>query len=93
MTATFVVVNGIQKAFNWNRPWLGLLVAQVIVVGGSIIVAGISAANIFIAVINGFLVFLSAAGLTEAASNTQEFQPQSLGDENRRRFLDSWFRR
>jgi hypothetical protein len=91
MTATFVVVNGINKAFGWNRPWFGLVVAQIIVVGGTFLSTEGSPTLLLIAAVNGFLVFLSAAGLNEAAVSAKGFEPQSATPKNQRPFLKSWF--
>lgn len=60
--STFVVCNGIQKAFNFNPRWLALLVAQIIVLGGAYAVGKRELLDYFVGVINGFLVFCSAAG-------------------------------
>src|SRR5690242_13593888 len=65
--ATFVVCNGLQTAFNFNPRWLALGVAQVIVLTGTYLSGG-SGVDFFIGVINGFLVFCTAAGATHAAA-------------------------
>jgi hypothetical protein len=72
-TATTAVTNGLRQAFATLQTitWLGLLVAIVLCVGVATI--DVSSGNIlfarpfatyFIAVVNGFFVFASAAGLS-----------------------------
>jgi len=38
--ATFVVANGLQRAFNFNPKWLALLIAQVVSLAGVIFARG-----------------------------------------------------
>jgi len=81
--ATTGITNGLRRAFPNFRaaPWLGLLIAIVICVFVSVVnftTGELSFAKpfatYFIAVINGFFVFASAAGVTagaDAAINPQ----------------------
>jgi hypothetical protein len=73
---TTVVTNGIQRAFAINPKWMGLAIAEVTCVAvvafahasppaGSVILES----DYFIAIINGFLVYLAAAGATAAAAS------------------------
>jgi hypothetical protein len=103
--ATFVVCNGLQKAFNFNPRWLALLVAQIIVLVGVYAVGKRELLDYFVGVINGFLVFCSAAGATGVLSSggsggadavsrgatdaRRSAEPQY--DRTRRRFLSTWF--
>jgi len=103
--ATFVVCNGLQKAFNFNPRWLALLVAQIIVLVGVYAVGKRELLDYFVGVINGFLVFCSAAGATGvlgaggpgtaeavargATDARRSAEPQP--DRTRRRFLSAWF--
>lgn len=97
--ATFVICNGLQQAFNFNPKWLGLLVAQLIVVAGVAASGGDGLITYLVGVINGFLVYCSAAGATSALG--QGGPPAiargeiAAGDNQspgkRRRFLSSWF--
>ncbi|OSJ13535.1 hypothetical protein BST63_16465 [Bradyrhizobium canariense] len=64
--ATFVICNGLQTAFNFNPKWLGLLVAQIIVLAGVVASGGAGPMPYLVGVINGFLVYCSAAGATSA---------------------------
>ncbi len=66
--ATFVVCNGLQKALNFNPRWLALVVAQAIVLTGTAASGGTRVIDYLVGIINGFLVFLTAAGGTTAAS-------------------------
>jgi hypothetical protein len=67
--ATFVVCNGLQRAFDFNPKWLALAVAQIIVLSGVYVSGGSSMVDYLIGVINGFLVFCSAGGATSALAN------------------------
>jgi hypothetical protein len=77
-TAVLVVVNGIRKATGWSRPWFGLVLAvglsifvefslepQTVQTGQSWMVRAL------LAILNGFLVFMTALGGNEAATATQ----------------------
>jgi hypothetical protein len=101
--AVFVVSNGCQRAFNFNPRWLALIVAQIIILSGVYLTGG-RGVDFFVGVINGFLVYCTAAGATLVAGdgsatvisrgtavNTagQAAFPQM--DSSRRRFLTSWF--
>lgn len=96
--ATVVVANGIQKAFNFNPKWLALVIAQLISLYG-VYMTGQYASDYFVGVVNGFLIFCTAAGVTSMASGqrasgtlrtaSQSHFPQS--DHGRRGFFSSWF--
>jgi len=64
--ATFIVTNTLKTAFGLAPKWAGLVVAQVICVGLAIMTQR-SGSDYVIAVLNGCLVFLSAAGAAEAS--------------------------
>ena len=66
MGTTFVVCNGLQRAFDFNPKWLGLAVAQIIVLMGVYTSGGQNGIDYAIGVINGFLVFCTAIGATSA---------------------------
>ncbi|MDD9923050.1 MAG: hypothetical protein OXQ92_12335, partial [Boseongicola sp.] len=59
--ATFVVASGIQRAFGFNPRWLALAVAMVISFAVVIHAKG-AGSDYFFAIINGFLIYLSAVG-------------------------------
>jgi hypothetical protein len=98
--ATFVICNGLQTAFNFNPKWLGLLVAQVIVLSGVAASGGTGALAYLVGVINGFLVYCTAAGATSAVGN-QGVAPIARGQVPgggaappvvvKRGFLTPWF--
>jgi hypothetical protein len=91
--ATFVICNGLQNAFNFNPRWLGLAVAIALMVGGTIAVSQTRAADFLVAVINGFLVYLTAVGGTAAVggSGATGRNTVSLNQPQRRRFSTPWF--
>lgn len=101
--ATFVVCNGLQRAFNFNPRWLALLVAQIIVLVGVYTVSKGELLDYFVGVINGFLVFCSAAGATgvlgpgsgAGAVVGRGMDVKTSGmpqpDGTRRGFLTTWF--
>ena len=72
--ATTVVSNGIQRALNVNPRWLALAVAEAISIG-TVYFTHASASgqpvtsDYFLAVLNGFLVYSTAAG-SKAIGNT-----------------------
>jgi len=97
--ATFVVSNGIQQAFGVNPKWLALLIAQGISQFGTYASGG-KGSDYFIATINGFLIFCTAAGATGIAAGQKGLPPTIVrGVTNtanaqpvaRRRFLTTWF--
>jgi hypothetical protein len=65
--ATFVVCNGLQKAFDFNPKWLALVVAQAIVLTGVYAVGGTQIVDYCIGLVNGFLVYCAATGATAVA--------------------------
>jgi hypothetical protein len=97
--STFVICNGLQTAFNFNPRWLGLLVAQIIVLAGVAASGGTGPLPYLVGVINGFLVYCSAAGATSAVGGGgappiargqvpgQDSPPPAA----HRRFLTPWF--
>lgn len=96
--ATFVICNGLQRAFNFNPKWLGLVVALVVVLGGVYASGGRSPVDYLIGIVNSFLVYCSAAGATGALGGGGD-QPVSRGagvvheatSHRARRFLSPWF--
>lgn len=75
--ATFVICNGIQKAFNFNPRWLALAIAQVISIWGIFQAnADIDISDLFIAIVNGFLIFCTAAGGTSIGAGITDLEPK-----------------
>jgi hypothetical protein len=97
--ATFVVCNSLQKAFNFNPRWLALVVAQAIVLTGTGASGGTRVIDYLVGIINGFLVFLTAAGGTGAAAGGGGIPAVARGAaasatttaSNRRTFATPWF--
>ena len=82
-TITYVVSNGCQVAFDFNPRWLALAIAIAITSFGTWNAQGGVVDYVF-AFVNGFLVFLSAVGISATVPQTREWG-------NRRRFFDRWF--
>ena len=103
--ATFVVSNGLQKAFNFNPKWLALAIALVISLFGVYASHGEGAPHLvsdyFVGVINGFLIYCTAAGATHIAGDGGGGAPaQARGAadapypqarDRQRKFLSPWF--
>jgi len=96
--ATFVICNGLQRAFNFNPRWLGLLLAQLLAFFG-VHQSGGSGSDYFIGFINGFLIFSVAVGATTMAGGSApsmiargapnaDLPHRALG---RRGFFSPWF--
>jgi hypothetical protein len=64
----FVISNGLQLAFNFNPRWLALLISQVIVLSG-VYMGGVGI-DYFVGLVNGFLVYCTAAGATLVGAGT-----------------------
>jgi hypothetical protein len=100
--ATFLICNGIQRAFNVNPRWLALLVAEILAIYGTYAshANGAHPSDYFVAIVNGFLIFATAAGATNmgggaAAPATQERGATSTAStteaRRKRRFFTPWF--
>ncbi len=99
--ATFVICNGLQRAFNFNPRWLGLAVAVGVVLSGVYASGGRSTVDYLIGIINSFLVYCSAAGATGTLGGGSGDGPISRGanlaptrgvaNTGRRRFLSLWY--
>lgn len=63
--ATLVVTNTLKTAFDFSPKWIGLVVAQTVCVGTAFYL-GKSSSDYVIAILNGCLVYLSAAGASAA---------------------------
>lgn len=66
--ATVAITNALQTAFNRNPKWLGLLIAELVCVGVLFASGPTHTSDWFIAVLNGCLVFATAAGATSAGN-------------------------
>jgi hypothetical protein len=96
--ATMVVTNTAKQAFGFSRSWLGFVVAQAVCIGLAIH-ADRTGSDYVIAVLNGCLVFLGAAGASDAAGRRRlgRSRPTGRGNEETektrgwRSFFGSWF--
>ena len=92
--ATYVVANGLQAAFNFNPRWLALVIAQAISFFGVYSAHG-EGSDYFIAFINGFLIYCTAAGATSVSSkphvNVRPRGEDAIVSSNRRQFFSQWF--
>lgn len=102
--SVFVISNGLQRAFDFNPRWLALAVSQVIVLGGVYMTGG-TGIDYFVGLVNGFLVYCTAAGATLVGAGTggggvvaRDISVATANDAKypqanpyRRRFLTSWF--
>src|SRR5262245_44074964 len=84
---TYVVSSGCQAAFNFNPRWLALLIAIAITSFGTWNSGG-NAVDYVFAVVNGFLVFLSAVGIS---STVRKRKSRDFGERSRRGFFEPWF--
>ena len=101
--ATFLICNGLQRAFNFNPRWLGLLVAEALAVFGTYASHHpAEATDYFVAVVNGFLIFATAAGGTSMGGSAPETKVVERGVTTRstpsaqavtpqRKFWSPWF--
>lgn len=95
----FVVANGLKVAFDFNPKWLGLALSEIVAVLG-IVFSGGHGLDYFIGVINGFLIFSAAAGVSSmggaaapASKGVADAAALKKGEVpgRRRRFVSSWF--
>lgn len=100
--ATFIICNGLQKAFDFNPKWLALVVALGLSFFGVYETTAGRPSDYFIGLINGFLIFCTAAGATEFSGSKGNPPGQALprGEANlagrpvkapKRKFGSSWF--
>lgn len=68
--ATYTIANGLQSAINFNPRWLALVIAEVLCAFGVFASHpnGALGSDYFIGVVNGFLVYWTAAGATSMSS-------------------------
>jgi hypothetical protein len=94
--ATVVVTNTAARAFDWSPKWLGLAVAMALCIGLAV-VAKSAAADYVLALLNGCLVFLTAAGASAAGAAAGGQKPggtletvESTATESKP-FMHRWF--
>jgi hypothetical protein len=94
--ATLVVTNTAKQAFGFAQRWFGLLVAEVVCIGLAIW-AHRTGSDYVIAMLNGCLVFLGAAGASDGASPGSRGNATSRGSAAEEvhtwwnRFFGTWF--
>ena len=90
----FVVGNTFQSALNFNPRWLALVLSEIVAIYGTYASHNIQVpSDYFIAILNGCLIYCTAAGGTSIVSSAREagrakgFAPAR----GRRQFSSSWF--
>jgi hypothetical protein len=90
----FVVCNALQRALNFNPKWLGLALSEAVAILGVWTAQRATVpSDYFIAVLNGCLIFCTAAGGTSVVASAQEAaQPRGviLPASHLRRFAERW---
>ena len=96
----FVVANGLKVAFDFSPKWLGLALAEAIALLG-VAFSGGHGLDYFIGVINGFLIFSAAAGVSSMGGAQAPASKGVIADAGalkkgdvpgrRQRFVSSWF--
>jgi hypothetical protein len=100
---TWIVSNAVQAAFNFNPKWLALVIALAVCFVGTMLKETHTSTDLFVAFINGCLVYLTAVGAsTLPARGATAGAPQplpagggpraggALGGREKRGFLDPW---
>jgi hypothetical protein len=96
--ATFAVSNGLQRAFNFNPKWLALAIAILICMFG-VLATGGRPMDYFVGVVNGFLVYCTAAGATTVGASSDSGaltrgtrnSARATSARGGRRFLSPWW--
>ncbi len=93
-----VVCNGFQAAFKFNPKWLALFLSIGLCIYGVFLSQNQQSIDFFLGVLNGFLVFSSAAGITELGNRTFNANQVQVrkgaterGSLKSRNFFSSWF--
>jgi hypothetical protein len=95
----FIVSNGIQSATGKNPKWLGLAIALIVCLAGVFFSDG-KGSDYFVGVINGFLVYSTAAGGTHILANKEnmgagpakDIAPDTIIPATpKRKFLSPWW--
>jgi hypothetical protein len=66
--ATVTVANTLKSVFGWSPRWLGLVIAQAVCLGVLLATGADHRSDWLIAVINGCIVHLAAAGTSAAGA-------------------------
>ena len=98
--ATFVICNGLQRAMNFNPRWLALAIAEALTVFGTLSSHAsnklpTTAADILVAIVNGFLVYATATGTSAIAggghAGGSRLDRLQVAPPPRRRLFTPWF--
>ena len=100
--ATFLICNGLQRALDFNPRWVGLAVAEALAIAGTLVSHdAVKGSDYFVAIVNGFLIYATAAGATNIGGGSAAPATVDRGraDERagrpiasaKRRFLSPWF--
>jgi predicted heme/steroid binding protein len=94
--ATYLIANGCQNALSFNPKWLALAIAQALSWYGTYVStyqATHHMSEFFVAFVNGFLIYATAAGANAATAPRQApANPMGFGGKppQRRSFLSRW---
>ena len=68
---TYVIANGLQQAFGFNPKWLALAIGIVVCEIGAFVSGSTNPADYIMGVVNGFLVFNTAGGVTNLSNKAK----------------------
>lgn len=98
VTATTIICNGVQLAFDFNPKWMGLAISMAISFFGVYYSTKCTGPDFFVGLINGFLIFSSSVGINRMAidKNNNKQAPKSFGQavqnsRAKRKFFSPWF--
>ena len=103
--ATVVICNSLQASLNFNPKWLALLIAQAISFYGTFTQPDFQPSNLFVAMMNGFLIYCTATGTAAvissganaspggapAVARDASSSPYPQAMQTKRRFRTPWF--
>jgi hypothetical protein len=90
--ATMLVTNVLRSLTNWSAKWIGFITAMIIAL--ACVIFGIQAkpADYFIAILNGFLIYATAAGgmqITGSPATTKNKQTDQ--EMPSKKFWSKWY--
>lgn len=68
---TYVIANGLQQAFNVNPKWLALLIGILVCELGAYLSKSTEVGDYLMGIVNGFLVFNAAGGVTNLSNKAK----------------------
>ena len=95
--ATYLISNGCQNALNFNPKWLALAIAQALSFYGTTVTTfqvGHHYSDYFVALVNGFLIYATAAGgnaITGGQGGTKRQMGAGPATASRRTFFSFWY--